>query len=271
MSDDPVWFDTHLHLEPGDDAGALFAAARQAGVGFFLIAGTDAEDSARALAAAASDRGGVAAVGVHPHAARLPLDLEAFRALAAAEKTVAIGEVGLDYYYEHSPRADQRRVFAAFLQLALEVHLPAIVHCRDAFEDCLPMVREAAASGLRVLLHSFAGTPAQAEEALALGAMFSFSGMVTFPRADNIRAALAVVPMDRLFVETDSPYLAPVPYRGRRNQPAYAAIVGRRVADEKRMNAGDAARVTTRNALRFFGMQSLPEDPPGQSGEHCLV
>jgi TatD DNase family protein len=250
----PIWFDTHLHLDPDDDPPALFARARQTGVGLFLVAGTDEHDSRRALVLAATEPGVMAAVGVHPHVAKQAGEMAVYRELLAAERAVAVGEIGLDYYYDHSPRLDQRRVFAAFLELAAELGRPAIVHCRDAFDDCLPMLRDAAANGLRVLLHSFTGTPAQAEQALAFGAMLSFSGMVTFPKGENIRAALAVVPVERLVIETDSPYLAPVPYRGQRNQPAYVVEVGKRVAAEKGMDTGELARVTTANALRLFGM-----------------
>jgi TatD DNase family protein len=230
-------------------------------VGRFLVAGTDEQDSRRALAVAAAEPGVVAAVGVHPHVARAAGGLASFRELLAAPKAVAVGEIGLDYYYDHSPRPDQRRVFVAFLGLAAEVGRPAIVHCRDAFDDCLPMLREAAATGVRLLVHSFTGTPAQAEQVLGFGALVSFNGMVTFPKGDNIRAALAVVPVERLVLETDSPYLAPVPYRGRRNQPAYVVEVGKRVAEEKRLPWQDLARVTTDNALRFFGMRVAPDDP----------
>jgi TatD DNase family protein len=251
---DVTWFDTHLHLDAEDAPAALLAQARQAGVGFFLVVGTAAHDSRRALEVALCESGVGAAVGVHPHAAKQAGDLSEFRDLLAAPQAVAVGEIGLDYYYDHSPRADQRRVFAAFLDLAGEFRRPVIVHCRDAFDDCLPMLAAVASAGLRILIHSFTGTPAQAEEALGFGALLSFNGMTTFPKADNIRATLAVVPVDRLLLETDSPYLAPVPHRGKRNVPAYVVAVGQRVAAEKHLSEADLARQTTDNALRFFGM-----------------
>jgi TatD DNase family protein len=260
-----TWFDTHLHLDPADAPAALFAQGRQAGVGFFLVAGTAVEDSRRALAVALAETGVGAAVGVHPHAARLAGDLAEFRDLLASPRAVAVGEIGLDYYYDHSPRADQRRVFAAFLDLAAEFDRPVIVHCRDAFDDCLPMLVTAATGGVRILIHSFTGTPAQAEQALGFGALLSFNGMVTFPKADNIRATLAVVPADRLLLETDSPYLAPVPHRGQRNVPAYVAAVGQRVAAEKHLTEADLACLTTATALRFFGM--VPLTAPTAAGE----
>lgn len=235
------------------------------GVGFFLVVGTSIQDSRRALAVARSEPGVAASVGVHPHAARLAVDLAEFRDLLAVPQVVAVGEIGLDYYYDHSPRNDQRRVFGAFLELASAAQRPVIVHCRDAFDDCLPMLTTAAAAGLRILIHSFTGTPAQAEQALGFGALLSFNGMVTFPKADNIRATLAVVPVERLLLETDSPYLAPVPHRGSRNVPAYVVAVGQRVAAEKHLETADLARLTTGNALSFFGMgpaqaTSLPKN-----------
>ena len=247
-----MWFDTHLHLDPEDRPALLFAAARAVGVDRFLVAGTGLDDSRRAALTAAQEDGVVASAGVHPHEARLGLDLEAFRALLDEPRVVAVGEIGLDYHYNHSPPADQRRVFAAFLELAAAVDRPVIVHCRDAFDDCMAMLSEAAAAGVRILIHSFTGTPEQARRALEFGAMLSFNGMVTFNRAENIRAALAVVPVSRLLLETDSPYLAPVPHRGERNTPARVVEVGRRVAAEKGLPEAELASLTTANARRFF-------------------
>jgi len=256
-----LWFDTHLHLDPEDDPRAIFAEARQAGVGHFLIAGTDEQDSGRALAVAEAEPDVVVAAGVHPHVAKAAGDLGLFRGLLVSAKAVAVGEIGLDYHYDHSPRPDQRRIFAAFLGLAAEFRRPAIVHCREAYDDCLPMLRDAAAAGVHVLVHSFTGSPAQAEAVLGLGGMLSFNGMVTFPKAANIREALAVVPVGRLVLETDSPYLAPVPHRGQRNRPAYVVEVGQRVAQEKGLGEDVLAAVTTANALRFFGMVSADPAP----------
>lgn len=249
-----MWFDTHLHLDSQDNPAFLFAAARRAGVTRFLVAGTATADSLRAVSVAETEDGAVASAGVHPHEASHGADLAVFRDVLSRPKVVAVGEIGLDYHYDYSPRPDQRRVFGAFLDLAGELRRPVIVHCREAFADCLPMLAAAASGGLRVLIHSFTGTPAQAEEVLGFGALLSFNGMVTFPKADNIRAALAVVPLDRLLLETDAPYLAPVPHRGQRNVPAFVADVGRRVAAEKGVSVDALAQVTTTNALRFFGM-----------------
>jgi len=250
----PVLFDTHLHLTPDDDAVELLAKARAVGVKHFVAAAGDFEDAVRAVAVACENDDLFATVGLHPHEARLFADdLVRYRRLAEHEQVVAIGEIGLDYYYDHSPRDVQRRVFSAFLTLAGEMRLPSVIHCRDAHDDCLAILRDTLAPGQSFVVHSYTGTPEWAEEALALGAMFSFNGMVTFKKADNIRAALRAVPLDCLLLETDSPYLAPVPHRGKRNQPAYVADVARGVADVLDLPFADIAQRTTDNALRFFG------------------
>jgi TatD DNase family protein len=249
-------FDTHVHIEADDDVPALLQAARSAGVAEWLIAGTDVTDSLRAQRIAAVSPGVYAAAGVHPHqACGFDGDLAPFRELAAQPGVKAVGEIGLDYHYNFSPPDVQRRVFAAFIQLAAETRLPAIVHCREAFPDCLALLREAATAGVRFVLHSYTGTPECAQEMLALGGFFSFSGMLTFRKADNIRLALAAVPNDRVFLETDSPYLAPVPYRGQRNQPAFLVEIARCFAAERGLALEAAAQLTTANAHRFFGLR----------------
>ena len=247
-------FDTHLHLDPADDVPTLLAMARAAGVTRFLLAATDLADAQRYQALAVAQPGVCAAIGVHPNDAH-QMDLAEFaqfRELARMPGVAAIGEVGLDYYRDHSPKELQRRVFAQFLALALETGLPAVIHCREAYADGLAMLREAAAAGLRFVLHSYTGTPEYAEQFLALGAYFSFNGIITFPKSDNVRAALAVMPLARILVETDAPYLAPVPHRGKRNQPAFVTEVVRRLALERGMTYAAAAALTTANAERFL-------------------
>ena len=251
-----TWFDTHVHMDPEDDAPALLRAAQAAGVAELLIAGTDLVDSQRAQQLAVALPGVYAAAGVHPHqASAFEGNLTPFRELAAQPGIKAIGEIGLDYHYNFSPPEVQRRVFSAFLQLAAECRLPAIIHCRDAFPDCLAQLREAAVAGVQFVLHSYTGTPDDAGQLLALGGWFSFSGMLTFKKADNIRTALAAIPSDRVFLETDSPYLAPVPHRGQRNQPAFVVEVARTFARERGLSEEAAAHLTTANARRFFGVE----------------
>ncbi len=246
-------FDTHLHLEPSDDAAVVFAAARIAGVTRFLLAATGLEDARRYQALAAAEPGVRAAVGVHPNdSLRETADSAPFLELARMPGVAAVGEIGLDYYRDTVPKERQRQVFAAFLGLAAETGLPAVVHCREAYEDGLAMLRDAAAAGVRFVLHSYTGTPEYAERFLELGAFFGFNGIVTFPKSDNVRAALSVIPHDRILAETDAPYLAPQPHRGKRNQPAYLVEVVRRIALEKGMTFAEAADVTTANAERFL-------------------
>lgn len=246
-------FDTHLHLDPEDDPAALFAAGRAAGVSRFMVCGTALADSARAQAVAAGETGVLAAVGVHPHqAAEYAGDLAPFRELAGQPGVAAIGEIGLDYHYDHSPREVQQRVFAAMLELAVALRRPAIVHCREAFADALPLLRNAAGAGLRFVVHSFTGTPDEATALLGLGAYLGYTGIITFPKAENVRATLRATPMERILAETDAPWLAPVPHRGQRNQPAFLPLVLAVIAREQGLSVDEAGRVTSANARALF-------------------
>lgn len=250
-------FDTHLHFDPEDQPGLILTAARAAGVHEFLVAGTALMDSRRAQALAAAESGVYATAGVHPHEARLfDGDLTPFRRLLEQPRVLAVGEIGLDYHYNHSPPDVQRRVFAQFLELALELDRPAIIHCRDAYGDMLPRLEDAARAGLRAVIHSFTGTAAEVERLLPLGIYFGFNGMVTFTKADNIRAALAVVPLERLLAETDAPWLAPLPFRGARNQPAYVMHVIERLARERGLSVAEMTDQTTRNAHTFLRLEN---------------
>jgi TatD DNase family protein len=246
-------FDTHFHLDPEDDAAALCEQARAADITRLLVLGGSAVSSRRALQAAQNEPGLYAAAGVHPHdAAEFDGDLAPFLEIYADPKTIAVGEVGLDYYYEHSPRERQREVFRQFLELGGDRDLPVLIHCREALADCLEILDEALVPGQRFEIHSFTGTPAEAEEMLARGAFLSYNGMATFRRAENIRETLRVVPLERLLLETDAPWLAPVPYRGKRNVPAYLREIAMFVAEVKGVSLDTLATVTTRNACEFF-------------------
>jgi TatD DNase family protein len=245
-------FDTHFHLDPEDDAKLICEQARAVGVTRLLVLGGSAESSRRALLAAQSEDGLYAGAGVHPHDAADFTDLAPFREMYNDPKVVAVGEIGLDYFYEHSPRERQREVFRLLLGVAGEVGLPAAIHCRDAYEDCRAILDDTLVPGQRFEIHSFTGTPAEAEEMLARGAFLSYNGMATFRRAENIRETLQVVPLDRLLLETDAPWLAPVPHRGKRNFPAYLPDIALRVAEVKNVTPEELAQVTTRNACEFF-------------------
>lgn len=248
-------FDTHLHLSADADSASFLAAARGAGVSRFLLAGTSLAGSRAMLSLAGAHCPGVfAAAGVHPHeaAAFQPDELPEFAALLADPLVVAVGEIGLDFHYDFSPRECQGRVFAAFLDLAVRLDKPVVIHCREAFDACHRAVLEIHGGRTPLIIHSFTGTPDEAEQWLAVGAYLSYNGMVTFQRADNIRASLAVVPPDRLLLETDSPYLAPVPFRGKPNCSAYLPYVAARIAQERQTSMEEIARLTTANARRAF-------------------
>ncbi|MFW5803345.1 MAG: TatD family hydrolase [Verrucomicrobiota bacterium] len=247
-------FDTHLHLTDEDTPSSVFSEARANGVGGFVLAATDPADSAQYARIAAGEEGVFFTVGVHPHAAEgvgpdtgWTVDL-----LEASPYPVAIGEIGLDYYYNHSPKQAQRAVFEAFLGLACEHSLPVVVHCRDAYEDCFAILRNFGETLPRFVFHSYTGPVDYAREGLSMGALFSFNGIATFPKADNVREVLRQIPADRILLETDSPYLAPMPHRGKRNRPAWVADVARHLAQETNMTPEELAHRTTQNALDFF-------------------
>jgi TatD DNase family protein len=257
------WFDHHCHLGPDDAAGAL-AAAQAAGVARLVTVGTDAARSGEALAIARAHPGVVwATAGVHPHEARHG-GVDVVAALLDEPEVVAVGECGLDYYYDHSPRDRQRQVFADQIGLARERGLPLVVHTRDAWDDTIDVL---AAEGVpeRTVIHCFTGGPVEARRCLDLGAHLSFSGIVTFKNAVDVRAAAIDCPLDRLLVETDAPYLAPVPHRGRPNQPAFVAIVGRSIAEARGMGAAELAAVTWSTTSRFYGLAEVPAAEPAAS------
>jgi TatD DNase family protein len=249
--------DSHAHLTDerlAAEVEEVLLRAREAGVGQVVTIGTTLEDS-RAAAALAGSRAGVfASVGIHPHSAEqaTPDAMAEIEALAADPRVVALGETGLDYYYDNAPRQVQRDAFLRHLELGRRLDLPVVVHAREADDDLAALLREAG-SGTRGVLHCFASGAELLDAALALDWYASFSGMVTFSRYDGAEL-LRRVPADRLLVETDSPYLAPAPHRGKRNEPALVALVARRAA-ELRDEAPDAlAAATTANARRLFGL-----------------
>ena len=254
------WIDTHAHLEDPilrNDLTGVLVRAREAGVIQIVAIGTTADDSA-AVARIAADRPGVyAAVGVHPnHAAEArPGDWERIGALLASEKVVALGETGLDRYRDRTPLAVQQEWFARHLELAAERGLPVVIHCRQSERD---LIDQMGALGRPILgvLHSFTGTPDDADAFLALGLHLSFAGMLTFTNKtlDALRDVAARVPLDRLLVETDSPYLSPHPFRGQSNEPARVALTAARLAEIRGLTPAELARATTANARRLFGL-----------------
>jgi TatD DNase family protein len=249
--------DSHCHLDPRyfqDDLDDVLQRARAAGVGRFLTIGTMITEFPAVRAVAERHPDVVCSVGIHPHeAAHQPeTSAEDLVRLAAHPKVVGIGEAGLDYHYDRSPRDRQRAVFRTHVEAACEAGLPLIVHSREADEDTIAIMAEGAAGGLQGVMHCFSGTSYLAEKALELGFLISFSGILTFKKADELRAIAREVPEDRLLVETDAPYLAPIPNRGKRNEPGYIVHTVQALAEIRRKTAAELADATTANFHRLF-------------------
>lgn len=260
----PVFFDTHAHLDFPDyepDLDAVVDRATQAGIERILVVGTTLASSRRAIALAERFPSIHAIVGVHPnHVTEEPLDLtHDLRELARHPRVVALGETGLDFHRLHdlSPaqRAHlqdrQRAAFEQHLALAAELGLNVVIHQRDAFAETLPLLQPWCGRLLTVF-HCFTGTPAEAEAVIALGGSVSFTGITTFKNAANIRTTLASIPEDRFFLETDCPFLAPVPHRGRRCEPAYVQDLARVVAEVRGLTLDQLSHLTCTNARHFF-------------------
>jgi TatD DNase family protein len=249
---EPVrWTDNHCHLDPGPAAADAVAEAFAAGVERLIAVGTDAAHSAASIAVARDHDGVWATAGVHPHDATEGVG--GIVELLDAPEVVAVGECGLDYHYDHSPRPVQRAMFAEQIGLAHQRDLPLVIHTREAWDDTFAIL-ETEGAPTRTVFHCFTGGPAEAERALAIGASLSFSGIVTFPSADDLRAAAKACPLNRLLVETDSPYLTPVPHRGRPNRPALVPLVGEAVAAAKSVTAAEVAQASWDNAAAFYGL-----------------
>ena len=250
--------DSHCHLdfpELAGDAEGVIARARNAGVGHMLTIGTKltAFDGVRAVAERFDNVS--CSVGIHPHEAGVEpeTDVAKLMDLAAHPKVVAFGETGLDFYYEHSPRADQERSFRVHIAAARAARLPIIVHTRDADPEMTTILTEEQKKGaFSGVIHCFSSGPELAETALDLGMYLSFSGIVTFKKAEALREVVKTTPLDRILVETDSPYLAPVPYRGKTNEPAYVVQTAATVATLKGLSPEELATRTTENFFALF-------------------
>jgi TatD DNase family protein len=245
------WIDSHCHLydERLGSPPQVIEEARAAGVSTMIVVGCDRQTSIAARDIAAANEGVFATVGLHPHEARHGIDTVID---LVGPDTVAIGECGLDYYYDHSPRDVQRDVFAAHVDLALEAGLPLVVHTRDAWDDTFGVLDD---SGVppQLVFHCFTGGPEEARRALDRGGFLSFSGIVTFKTAAAVREAARSCPADRLLIETDSPYLAPVPHRGKVNRPAWVPLVGACIAE---LRGEPAANI--RASVAHASRQSFP-------------
>ncbi|MDE2112338.1 MAG: TatD family hydrolase [Alphaproteobacteria bacterium] len=257
--------DSHCHLEFPDlisDIDAVVARAREAGVGVCVSISTKLETFPRVREVAARFDDVWCSVGVHPHEAEAETlsDAEPLIAHAADPKVAGIGETGLDYFYDHAPRARQAANFRAHIDAARRTGLPLIVHTRDADDDTIAILREETAKGAFTgVLHCFTGTKRLADAALALGFYISVSGIITFKKAEALRAVLKDVPLDRLLVETDAPYLAPIPHRGKRNEPSFVVHTAAALAELKGVSPGEIANATTENFFRLFTKVARPQ------------
>ena len=250
--------DSHCHLDFPDFAGELDAVverAQAAGVERMITIGTKVEKAARAAEIAERYDSVYFTVGTHPHeaAGEAAADFAAMRRFAAHPKCVGIGEAGLDYHYNYAPPDVAKRVFRGQIALARELGLPLVIHTRDAEDDTAAILKDEMGQGrFAALLHCFTSSRALAETALELGLMISFSGVVTFKKSEDLRDIARDVPLDRILVETDAPYLAPVPHRGKRNEPAFVAATARAVAEAKGVAFEALADATRANTLRLF-------------------
>jgi len=255
---EPGWVDTHAHLQDPalrDDLDAIFARASQAGVSQIIAVGITADDSAEVARIARCHRGVFAAVGVQPNSVAQAGqgDMTRIAALADGPEVVALGETGLDRYWDHTPLVMQQEWFDRHLTLAVERSLPVVIHCRDCERDIVDQL-ERFGHPIRGVIHSFTGNWDDAQAFLDLGLYLSFAGMVTFSnkRLDPLREASTHVPLDRLLIETDCPYLSPTPYRGKTNEPARVTLTAAFIASLRGISAKDLARATTRNAGDLF-------------------
>ncbi len=256
--------DSHCHLDfPdfADDLDGVVSRAGQAGVGLLLTIGTHITRHAQVVRVAERFANVYCSVGIHPHEAGTEpsATVEHLLELASHPKVVAFGETGLDYFYDKSPRDRQRASFRIHIEAARRAGLPVIVHTRDADDDTAAILAEEMGKGAFTgLIHCFSSGPQFAEKAVELGLYVSASGIMTFKTAEALRETLRAVPLDRLLVETDAPYLAPVPFRGKRNEPAYVAHTAAKLAEVKGVPFADLERASTANFLRLFAKVSQP-------------
>ena len=254
----PRLIDSHTHIDMPQfdgDRDAVVARAKDAGIAnMLLVGGVDEEQGHRRALRVAESFGFPASAGIHPHEATLATDAlyDELKGLAREKRILAIGEIGLDFHYDHSPRPVQREVFRRQVRLAREVGLPIIIHTREADEETAALLEEEGAGETGGVIHCFTGGHDLARRALALGFYVSFSGIVAFPRAEVIQQVAKTVPLDRLLVETDAPFLAPPPHRGKRNEPAFVAEVARKVAELRGGPVAEVGAAALRNFRRLF-------------------
>jgi len=252
--------DTHCHLTfegLAEKVAAVIERSRAAGITGWVTVGTDPQENQNAVELTNKFENMYAAVGIHPHEARTVTadTLKELREIAQHKKIVAIGETGLDYHYNFSSHEEQRKVFAEHLKIAAELLLPVVIHCREAFEETMEILEQHGGEVKKVVFHCFSGSASQAEIVLDRGFYISFTGVVTFKNAEAIREAARIVPMDRLMVETDCPYMTPEPMRKQKiNEPALMVHTAGRLAELKGMDLADFSEAVTVTSKAFFGL-----------------
>ena len=259
-----MFIDTHTHLFYPNfegDVDKVIERSVQAGVDYMIVPGTDLATSQQAVELAEKYDNIYASVGVHPHDSKDWNDslIEKLEELAKNKKVVAIGEIGLDYYYDFSPREIQIKAFESQIQLALKLNLPIIVHNREANEDIMNSARKNKDSGLRAQYHCFAGSIADARELVEMHHYISFPGIVTFKNAESVRKVLSRIAIENLLLETDSPFMTPVPHRGERNEPAYIKLIAEKIAEVHHLTTEDVGKATSYNAHKLFGIGEKPK------------
>ncbi|MEX1377928.1 MAG: TatD family hydrolase [Eubacteriales bacterium] len=251
-------FDTHTHLYDEkfqEDLDLVIGEFRENKVYRAITLGTEIETSQRCIDIAQQYEDVYAAVGIHPHDAKGSNagDIEKLKDMAQNKKVAAIGEIGLDYHYDFSPRDIQMDIFIKQMELAKELNMPAVYHVREAFGDFLPMVQKGQTYN-NAVMHCFGGSKESAKICMDAGMMISFTGVITFKNASKVKEVVEYIPLDRLMIETDCPYMAPVPHRGKRNRPSYVIEVARAMAEIKGKTVAEIAEITYNNATRFFGI-----------------
>ncbi len=258
-----MFIDTHAHLicpEYKSDLPKVIARAKEAKLQAIInVALLEDKDQFEASMALAEEHPGFVfnTVGVHPHDASLWQEgtYERLKQLARHKSVVAIGETGLDYHYMHSPKEVQHKVFRELLSLSQELDLAAVIHTREAPEDTLKILKEEDKGKLKGVFHCYSGDNDFAKKVLDMGFLISFTGIITFPKANNVRSIVKEIPLDRIMIETDCPYLSPQEFRGKRNEPAYVVRVAEKIAEVKKISIEEVAKATTRNARELFRLK----------------
>jgi len=270
-----MFVDSHAHLEMSQfdpDREAVLERARAAGIETIVAIGSGTGPGSLDCGIQLAEQHPwiYATVGIHPHEAKLADegDFAELARLARHPRVIAWGEIGLDYFYDHSPREVQQTVFRRQMEQARAARLPIVIHCRpsdaseNAWDDCLALLREHwASNGLGGILHCFTGSLTHARAALEMGFLISFAGNVTFAKAENIRQAARELPLDRMLIETDSPFLAPTPHRGKRNEPAFVAAVAARIAELRGLSPEEVGEATGQNFYSFFNLRNIRKEP----------